>query len=64
MEMHAMALRTKGQNQKLAQRIKTTLRPQNVLRIHNTGKPNGVTFDPNYVPNALGVMSEYELLEG
>ncbi len=34
-----------------------------VLRIHNTGKPNGVTFDPDYVPNALGVMSEYETLE-
>lgn len=35
-----------------------------VLRIHNTGKPNGVTFDPNYVANALGVMREYETLEG
>ena len=35
-----------------------------VLRIHNTGSPNGSTFDPNYVPNALGVMREYELLGG
>lgn len=35
-----------------------------VLRIHNTGRPNGITFDPNYVPNALGVMREYEILEG
>lgn len=35
-----------------------------VLRIHNTGSPNGVTFDPNYVRNALGVMQEYEKLDG
>jgi len=59
-----MALRTKGQNQKLAQRIKTTLGPQITAACANSKVPNGVTFDPNYVPNALGVMSEYELLEG
>lgn len=34
-----------------------------VLRIHNTGRPDGVTFSPDYVPNALGVMQEYEALE-
>lgn len=36
---------------------------EKVLRIHNTGRPDGVTFSPDYVPNALGVMSEYEALE-
>lgn len=37
---------------------------EKVLRIHNTGRPNGTTHDPNYVANALGVMRAYETLEG
>jgi hypothetical protein len=37
---------------------------EKVLRIHNTGKPNGVTTDPGYVPNALEVMQAYEALGG
>lgn len=35
---------------------------EKVLRIHNTGRPDGVTFDPGYVPNAMEVMEAYEAL--
>jgi hypothetical protein len=37
---------------------------EKALRIHNTGNPDGETHDDNYVDNALGVMQEYEGLEG
>lgn len=37
---------------------------EKVLRIHNTGQPNGVTFDSGYVPNATEVMEAYEALGG
>lgn len=33
-----------------------------VLRIWNTGKPDGRTHDPRYVANALAVMNEYRRL--
>jgi hypothetical protein len=34
----------------------------NTLRIWNTGRPNGKTYDPLYVQNALDVMEEYKRL--
>jgi hypothetical protein len=33
-----------------------------VLRIWNTGRPNGKTFDSNYIANALAVMEAYRKL--
>jgi hypothetical protein len=72
-----MALRTKLQNQKLAQRTNATLGPQTtdvsannkvrnafVAAVISVRDPSGVTFAPNYAPHALGVMRELELLEG
>jgi hypothetical protein len=76
-EMDPMALRTKLQNQKFAERINATLGLQTtalcannkvsnvfVAAVISVKDPSGVTFDPNYAPNALGVMRELELLEG
>jgi hypothetical protein len=35
---------------------------ESVLRIWNTGNPNGRTYDPQYVPNAMAVMNAYQQL--
>lgn len=34
-----------------------------VLRIWNSGSPQGKTYDPDYVPHALAVMQEYRRLQ-